>query len=369
MPAVDQRGAGLNLACNVGDDFTLSVTVTENAATWSATGATVASTITTVTGAAAGVTSFTTAVSDGVLTASLTDAQTTTLGAGTYRYAIEVTKSSVTRTWLAGTFTVSGATTPGRTSSSASLSITTGDVTLATTTGTTTAANITVADAAGYYAGTTVETVLAELQGPRIRKVEAFHNFRDDADGDLTVMDSGQTWLIGYNTVNANNKPTVSSGAYVVPNVGAAQAAAGYAQVLLDDEVRRIGCDVTFSSYSTNNGVVALAIWKDFPVAASNGLTIPYSPLHLTVGPSGWTIGYWETPNGQTLLGSGSFGTPLTADDSTVHRIEAEIIDTTIYLYLPTGEVYTFTDPKVATYAGRYACWEPYSGAGRVGVV
>jgi lysophospholipase L1-like esterase len=165
MPAVDQRGAALDLACNIGDDWSLSVTVTENSVTWSATGATVASTIINAqTGAAAAVTSFTCAVSDGVLSASLTDVQTIILGAGTYRYAIEVTKASVTRTWLAGSFTVSGATTPGRTSSSASLSITNGTVTLATTTLVAPlAANITVADTGNYYASSTVEAALAEI--------------------------------------------------------------------------------------------------------------------------------------------------------------------------------------------------------------
>ena len=45
MATVSQLPASLNLVCTVGNDFTLTLAVTENSSTWSSTGATLATDI------------------------------------------------------------------------------------------------------------------------------------------------------------------------------------------------------------------------------------------------------------------------------------------------------------------------------------
>lgn len=154
--------ATLNLVATVGNDFTLSLTVTENGSPWVATGATLATDIIDSSGTVVA-TDFTTAASTGTVSLSLTDANTTTLGVGVYSYRLSVTKSSLTRDWIAGTLSIVEAGQGGTSTSSASLSISNSAVTLSLTSLVAPLAeNITVADAGGYYTGTTVEAVLAE---------------------------------------------------------------------------------------------------------------------------------------------------------------------------------------------------------------
>lgn len=120
-----------DIQVTVGDDFSLAITVTEDGSAYSFSGATVATGIL-LNGAAAGVSSFTTGTASNVLTLSLTDAQTTTLGVGVFTYYVEVTKNSLTRTWMAGLFAVRAADDPSARPavSSAELEISTGALTL-----------------------------------------------------------------------------------------------------------------------------------------------------------------------------------------------------------------------------------------------
>jgi hypothetical protein len=165
MATVSQLPASCNLVCTVGNDFTLTLAVTENGSTWSSTGATLATDIIARDGTVVA-TDFTTAATDGQVTLTLTDANTTALGVGVYSYRLSVTKSGNTRDWIAGTLSVVEAGIGGTTSSAASLSITTGAVSLSTTTLVApAAANISVADAGGYYTGDDVEEVLQEISG------------------------------------------------------------------------------------------------------------------------------------------------------------------------------------------------------------
>ena len=98
---------------------------------------------------------------------SLSDTNTTTLGVGSYRYWLSVTKSSATRTWLAGLLTVMETGWGGTSSSSASLSIMTGSATVSITSIAELASAVSVVDSGNYFVGTNVETVLAEL-APRL---------------------------------------------------------------------------------------------------------------------------------------------------------------------------------------------------------
>ena len=155
--------ATLNLVATVSNDFTLSLTVTESGSPWDATGATLATDIIDSSGAVVA-TDFTTAASTGTVSLSLTDTQTSTLGVGVYSYRLSVTKSSLTRDWIAGTLSVVEAGVGGSSTSSASLSISNSAVTLSLTSLVAPlAANISVADTAGNFTGDDVEEVLAEI--------------------------------------------------------------------------------------------------------------------------------------------------------------------------------------------------------------
>lgn len=155
--------ATLNLVATVGNDFALSLTVTESGSPWVATGATLATDIIDSSGTVVA-TDFTTAASTGTVSLSLTDANTTTLGVGVYSYRLSVTKSSLTRDWIAGTLSIVEAGQGGSSTSSASLSISNSAVSLSLTSLVAPLAeNISVTDAGALYTGTTVEAVLQEL--------------------------------------------------------------------------------------------------------------------------------------------------------------------------------------------------------------
>jgi lysophospholipase L1-like esterase len=166
MATVSQAPGGLDIVCVDGDDLSLSIALTENGSAYPWSGVTVTTGILTLQGAAASVTTFTTATpTDGTLTLSLTDTQTSTLGPGTYRWWVAFTESSLTRTILAGVLSVMEPGYAGTSTSTATVTVTTGSVTVAVTGQVTAnaAANITVADDGGLLAASNVETALAEI--------------------------------------------------------------------------------------------------------------------------------------------------------------------------------------------------------------
>lgn len=131
MATISQAPATLDLVTVKGDDLTVTLTVTENGAAYDWTGATVATSILDASGTEVA-TDFTVSTpTNGTLQLTLTDANTTTLGVATYRWQVNVTKGSLTRTWLAGALSVMQPGWGGTSTSSASLSITTGAATLA----------------------------------------------------------------------------------------------------------------------------------------------------------------------------------------------------------------------------------------------
>ena len=135
MAVVSQAPAVLDLVAVKGDDFSLTVTVTQNSVAYDWTGATVSTSIVDQSGTAVA-TNFTSATSaGGILTLSLTDTNTTTLGPGTWRWQVNVTKASVTRTWLAGALSIMDRGWGGSSSASASLSITAASLSLSLTGG------------------------------------------------------------------------------------------------------------------------------------------------------------------------------------------------------------------------------------------
>lgn len=183
---------------------------------------------------------------------------------------------------------------------------------------------------------------------------EAWQDFRTSPDGDLTVLPTGQTWRVQH--VGTSNKPVVVGGKLVVPNNTTGSVAAGYATVQLEGNVKWIGADFVCESYTTNNGSLCLAVWK---TQFTSGQPIPDSPLHFVVGPYVWGVDVWNG-NSSTNLISGVFPTPLTADGVTIHRMEAEIVGNTVFVYLPDGQVKSVTDSRIGSNAGRWANVEPF---------
>ncbi len=215
MATVSQLPASCNLVCTVGNDFTLTLAVTENGSTWSSTGATLATDIIARDGTVVA-TDFTTAATDGQVTLTLTDANTTALGVGVYSYRLSVTKSGNTRDWIAGTLSVVEAGIGGTTSSAASLSITTGAVSLSTTTLVApAAANISVADVANLLIADDAEAALEEVARTPYQGAGLLCITVDDGNSDMVTIaaaleERGQRGTFGITSdyINSANKIT-----------------------------------------------------------------------------------------------------------------------------------------------------------------
>jgi len=214
------------VAFAAGDDFTLTLTVTESGAPY------VWGTVTAAIVGHATVTAFTVSLpADGTCVLSLTDAQTTALGPGGYAWNFTATKAGYAQTWMSGTLTVTPPGSPGVSQVSATVTVTTGAATsltvtssvydatartsiadhLADTTDAHDASAVSVADTGGYYTGTNVETVLAELPakfGPIARNMGAVCFVFDDGytswtDSIIPALNTGQrvTFFVQTNKI------------------------------------------------------------------------------------------------------------------------------------------------------------------------
>jgi len=123
MAVITQAPATVNIVAVAGDDLTVTLGITENGADYSWTGVTITTGISS--GGSLVATNWTTATpTDGVLVLSLTDTQTTTLGAATYQWFCQFTKAGSTRSLIAGTLSVMESGWPGTSSSSATVAST-----------------------------------------------------------------------------------------------------------------------------------------------------------------------------------------------------------------------------------------------------
>ena len=186
------------------------------------------------------------------------------------------------------------------------------------------------------------------------REPEAWSDFRDAADGQPTVLDSGQAWRhVGSD--GETHELTVIDGA--LTNEIASGGTTGYAEVHLEGTVSRIGAKVTFSSYSTTNGVAALALLS----APFDNSDIPDMSCHLSVNPSRYIFGVWENPGSFVSLQTVEFDTALTADGTTEHLIEVQIVGSTATILISGGIVGRVTDDRIATNGGAYCFWEVFA--------
>jgi hypothetical protein len=339
MAVIAQTPATLDIVAVKGDDLTVTLSVTESSVAYDWTGATVATAILDSTGATVA-TNFTTATpANGTLTMSLSDANTTTLGVGSYRYWLSVTKSSATRTWLAGLLTVMETGWGGTSSSSASLSITTGSVSLTTTTlVASAAANISVADASGYWQGTNVEAVLAEVA---VVDVLVFDHFDRHANGDIAtkVPVVGAAWRS-----SGSGLPTVTSGLL-------SSSANGYAYIDCVETPQTIAAGVRWTNPDTN--FTATLAW----MTGATGSTFAVANIgcHFNFGPTGYSVTIVQATTSYTLM-SGTWTVPMLAD--VTYPVTATINGGRLTI-TANGDVRTSAyDVRLTTLVGPIVWWQ-----------
>lgn len=401
MAGINLLPARFPVAVTTGNDVTITLDVNDALGadyTWS--GKTVVAPIvghTTVTG-------FTVDTStDGTLVLSLTDAQTTALGSDAgFEWSLSVTVGTATRTWLSGplsvyrpgrpgatntttgTLTVAGAAgtavtvsglavvatgvaftptgTVAATTVQAAIAEVSGDVTdhLADTADAHDASAVSVADAGGYYTGTNVETVLAELPGKFTPGITVADEFGGYANGARVAPRLGGPYVNFGGSVGVTAEPEVVSG---ILTCALAAAAGSYAQVDHGTPVSRVGGRFKFGAGSTtDNGSAVLIAW-DADIGAT-WPTIPDSPCHLAITTIGAIFGVWSGGT-FTQVKAWTFATEL-AQGSTVHTAEV-LIDTansTAYVFLPDGTLRTVTHATIGAITdANYACWETYRQA------
>lgn len=164
MTVIGNRAGSQDISLALGSTFTWGLTVTENAVAKPWAGVTLTSAIVAADGTVNAVDFTRTTGASGVLTISLTAANVTTIGIGTYRYWIRATVGATVDDWIAGQLSISAADVPGTSSLTSTLTVTTGlATTLTITTGTAAATSIPIVDAGGYYDATDVEALGQEL--------------------------------------------------------------------------------------------------------------------------------------------------------------------------------------------------------------
>lgn len=129
MATIAQIPATLDVVVVEGDDLTVTLTVTESGVAYNWTGATVATAI--LQDGTALATNFTvTTPVNGTLVLTLSDTDTSTLGPAIYRWWLSVTKTSTTRTFLAGDLSIMETGWGGTSTSTGTLSITNAGATI-----------------------------------------------------------------------------------------------------------------------------------------------------------------------------------------------------------------------------------------------
>jgi hypothetical protein len=158
------QGANAPIIAVLGVDRNIALTVTENAVARPWGGDTITALIYEkdgVTAAAVTTWTFTTGAS-GAATMSLTEAQLTTLGVGTYRYA--VVNDTQDQPWFEGQLSVVGPTSSGTATTGITLALTTGGgITLTLSVVATTAAQVSVLDPNSYWLVDTAQGVADQV--------------------------------------------------------------------------------------------------------------------------------------------------------------------------------------------------------------
>jgi hypothetical protein len=135
--------------------------------------------------------------------------------------------------------------------------------------------------------------------------------------------------------------------------------AAGYLEARLPVPVRRIGAIASF--HSGLPGAIGLLSWANSLVASrANGPSgpLPNGSMHFTATNTNWIFSVWDAAKNttDTLLRG-----PLSlAADGTEYTFEVVRDRDTVTVRLPDGTAQSVTDPRIAQWAGPWACWELY---------
>lgn len=186
---------------------------------------------------------------------------------------------------------------------------------------------------------------------------EVWDEFALHPDGPVTAASKAAT---GQNYVVCGNNCAlvVDSGKYTM--VPAALPAAAYANVVLPTNGARIGGTFTLSPYSTDTACVALMFWAT-PFGPTH-VGVPDTACHLVIAPGFYDLGRFENGAFTSYMTGGAFGTPLTADGTTLHTVDM-VIDpdgSTVTVTLPDGTTMVTTDAYIGSTVAPVACWELY---------
>jgi hypothetical protein len=122
-------------------------------------------------------------------------------------------------------------------------------------------------------------------------------------------------------------------------------------------------------------GVAGLGI-TGAPVDPSADRSTPLA-LHFSVERDGWNYSVSPGKRGGDprliTLGEGMFDPPLVEDGTTIYRAEITLDGPNATIQLPNGYTARVSDPRIATWAGRFGFFEVFSQSGsedgRVGFV
>lgn len=197
-----------------------------------------------------------------------------------------------------------------------------------------------------------IQPDLEEIQIESTR-TEMYDSFADKGTTPLTVSDSGHVYTL-------LDSGALGAGLSIITNkltntATVAGAAAGYASVVLENDVKRIGAEFTFGPYTTSGGSVVLAV----PISPVN-FSIPDMACHLRIGPTIWQYDYFEG-GVLTNIAGGTFSPPLTADNTTIYSAEVILDGDTATIRLPDGSLIQVTDSHIASNVSPNVFWEVYA--------
>jgi hypothetical protein len=136
--------------------------------------------------------------------------------------------------------------------------------------------------------------------------------------------------------------------------------AASYLEVELSNNISTIGAEAVFSEPS---GAVALVVWQRSVVEAwqnRSELSFPRAGLHFVAYPNGWHLGVY-TGDSEDIIKTVTYSRPLVTDGRTRYRFELRKRGDDAWVDDPiSGESEVIREPRIAEWAGPWACWELY---------
>ena len=221
-----------------------------------------------------------------------------------------------------------------------------------------------VADAASLTRAA-ANAVYASKRGGVLEVNEDFSTY---PDGALVTTSNGQPWLLSTGGGSAGSNATDRTPRVVGGKMTYADTAdiGGYATVVMDGPLRRIGAAFTFSPYIASGGLASFAVMTG---QVATGLGLYRAPIHFVISPEGWGIDVIQTDGTSVVnITVGTFTTPLVADDTTVH--EASVVldrdEGYAYIYLPDGSLVKSPQSDYFKVGATFAFWEPFKTVGSV---